>query len=110
MGWAAAAGVRAARLAAEGARVPLEAAAAGFAEATGGAYAEADPGERAVELNWIKAWPCCLQTHGSIEAAGRARGEDAEPATVIVHPVSLQAAGVGPAPPTACRPSSRSPT
>ena len=42
---AAAAGVRAARLAEAGARVPLEAAARGFAQATGGAHAE--PGPRA---------------------------------------------------------------
>ena len=48
--------------------------------------------------NWIKAWPCCLQTHGSIEAAERAREAGAEPAAVVVHPVSLQAAGVGPEP------------
>ena len=44
-GWPPAAGVRAARLAAAGARVPLEAAARGFAEAAGGAYAEPDPAE-----------------------------------------------------------------
>ncbi len=52
----------------------------------------------AIELNWIKAWPCCLQTHGSIEAAERARAAGGEPATVVVHPVSLQAAAVGPTP------------
>jgi 2-methylcitrate dehydratase PrpD len=95
VGWAAAAGVRAARLAEAGARVPLDAAARGFAEATGGRYADPDPSEPAIERNWIKAWPCCLQTHGSIEAAARAREAGGEPATVIVHPVSLQAAAVG---------------
>ncbi|MBN1528625.1 MAG: MmgE/PrpD family protein [Thermoleophilaceae bacterium] len=98
VGWAASSGERAARLAASGARAPLEAAAAGFAEATGGSYAEAGLGEPAIERNWIKAWPCCLQTHGSIEAAERARAGHAKPATVLVHPVSLQAAAVGPEP------------
>jgi len=98
VGWAAAAGVRAARLAAAGARAPLEAAARGYAEATGGQYAEPGETEPAIERNWIKAWPCCLQTHGSIEAAGLAREAGAEPAVVVVHPLSLQAAGVGPEP------------
>ena len=98
VGWAAAAGVRAARLAATGALVPLDAAATGFAESTGGRYAEPDPSEPAIERNWIKAWPCCLQTHGSIEAAERVREAGGEPAVVVVHPVSLQAAAVGPEP------------
>jgi 2-methylcitrate dehydratase PrpD len=98
VGWAAAGGVRAARLAAAGAHAPLEAAARGFAEATGGRYAEPDPSEPAIERNWIKAWPCCLQTHGSIEAAARVREAGAEPAVAVVHPVSLQAAAVGPEP------------
>ena len=97
VGLASAAGVRAARLAAAGARVPLEAAASGFAEATGGTYAEPDPAAgRAIEENWIKAWPCCLQTHGAIEAAASVNG--GRPAIAVVHPVSLQAAGVGPEP------------
>jgi len=95
VGWAAAAGARAARLARAGARVPLEAAARGFAEATGGTYAEPVADRPAIELNWIKAWPCCLQTHGAIEAAERARAAGAEPAAVVVHPLSLQAAAVG---------------
>jgi len=98
VGLGAAAGVRAARLAAAGARVGLEAAARGFEQATGGTYAEPDPAERAIDANWIKAWPCCLQTHGSIEAALLLRGADAWPVAVVVHPVSLQAAGVGPRP------------
>jgi 2-methylcitrate dehydratase PrpD len=124
VGLAAASGVRAARLAAAGARVPLAAVARGWEEATGGAYAEPDPGRRAIDENWIKAWPCCLQTHGAIEAAaglregeaaaavrqgeaGAAAGERPPPArrrqppaelTVTVHPVSLQAAAVGPEP------------
>jgi 2-methylcitrate dehydratase PrpD len=98
VGWAASSGARAARLAAGGASAPLDAAAEGWAHATGGAYAEADPADPAIARNWIKAWPCCLQTHGSIEAAERARAAGEKPATVVVHPVSLQAAAVGPAP------------
>ncbi len=106
VGLAAASGVAAARLAAAGARMPLERAAAGFEQATGGRYAEADGGGEAspgpaVADNWIKAWPCCLQTHGAIEAADRLSrdGRDAPEALVVtVHPVSLQAAGEGPEP------------
>ena len=62
VGLAAATGVDAARLAAAGARMPLERAATGFEQATGGRYAEpagggeAAPGP-AVADNWIKAWP-----------------------------------------------------
>jgi 2-methylcitrate dehydratase PrpD len=95
VGLAAATGVQAARLAAGGARVPLGEAARGFREATGGSYA-LPAGELAIRENWIKAWPCCLQTHGAIEAAGRA-GHRPE-LTVTVHPVSLQAAAYGPRP------------
>jgi 2-methylcitrate dehydratase PrpD len=95
VGLAAATGLQAARLAAGGARVPVAEAARGFEEATGGRYAT--PGEHpAVSENWIKAWPCCLQTHGAIEAASRV-GERRE-LTVTVHPVSLQAAAYGPHP------------
>jgi len=95
VGMAASTGLQAARLAAGGARVPLAEAARGFAEATCGRYAE--PGdEAAIEENWIKAWPCCLQTHGAIEAASQVR--DRRALTVIVHPVSLQAAAYGPRP------------
>jgi 2-methylcitrate dehydratase PrpD len=99
VGLAAATGVRAARLAAAGARAPLEAVARGWEEATGGTYAEPDPARRAIDENWIKAWPCCLQTHGAIEAAASLRGRDAPAGlAVAVHPVSLQAASVGPEP------------
>jgi 2-methylcitrate dehydratase PrpD len=106
VGLAAASGVAAARLAKEGARVPLDRAAAGFAEATGGRYAEPaaagepEPGADtlAVAANWIKAWPCCLQTHGAIEAADRLDGNVPDDLTVTVHPVSLQAAALGPEP------------
>jgi 2-methylcitrate dehydratase PrpD len=98
VGLAAASGVRAARLARAGASVPLEAAAPGWEAATGGAYAAPDPGRRAIGENWIKAWPCCLQTHGAIEAADAVRDRAPAALTVTVHPVSLQAAAVGPEP------------
>jgi 2-methylcitrate dehydratase PrpD len=85
-------------------------AAAGFEQATGGRYAEArgaagaegEPGAGAPAIadNWIKAWPCCLQTHGAIEAASRLGGDAPGDLTVTVHPVSLQAAAVGPEPAT----------
>ncbi|MEA2332292.1 MAG: hypothetical protein QOH58_2430 [Thermoleophilaceae bacterium] len=98
VGLAAASGVAAARLAHAGARVPLAAAARGFEQATGGSYAEPDPQRLAVAENWIKAWPCCLQTHGAIEAAHGLDGNAPERIGVTVHPVSLQAAGHGPEP------------
>jgi 2-methylcitrate dehydratase PrpD len=98
VGLAAASGVRAARLARAGARVPLDAVARGWEEATGGRYAEPEPGRRAIDENWIKAWPCCLQTHGAIEAADGVRDRAPAALTVTVHPVSLQAAAVGPEP------------
>jgi 2-methylcitrate dehydratase PrpD len=98
VGLAAAAGVRCARLAAAGARVPLEPAVRGWEDATGGTYAEPGPDRRAIDDNWIKAWPCCLQTHGAIEAAEGTRGRAPARLEVTVHPVSLQAAGVGPEP------------
>jgi 2-methylcitrate dehydratase PrpD len=96
VGLAAASGLAAPRLAKGGARVPLSAAARGWEEATGGGFAEPDPAERAIERNWVKAWPCCLQTHGAIECASRV-GQPRE-LTVSVHPVSLQAAAYGPRP------------
>ena len=70
--------------------MPLERAGAGFEEAIGG---RREPGgrARAVDENWIKAYPCCLQTHGAIEAAARAREAGAD-ADVSVHPLSLEAA------------------
>ena len=102
VGMAAASGARAARLAAAGASVPLERVArgpGGFEAAFGGSFAEpraalAEPrAALAVTDNWIKAYPCCLQTHGSIEAAERARGVGPEQGiTVVVHPISLEAA------------------
>lgn len=101
VGLAADTGVVAARLAAHGARVPLDRAAAGFEAAYGASYAEPDSARPAVTDNWIKAWPCCLQTHGAIEAAERAREGGLEPGATVevaVHPISLQAAAYGPEP------------
>lgn len=105
VGMAAAAGSAAARLASAGAELDIEQIARGPAgfEAAFGARFES-PGERsAIEENWIKAYPCCLQTHSAIEAALAAReagaakdGDTVEEASieVTVHPLSLQAAPV----------------
>jgi 2-methylcitrate dehydratase PrpD len=93
VGLAAAAGVAGARLAAAGADVPRERVAHAWADAYGGSWAE--PAEPAVERNWIKAWPCCLQTHGAIECAARVHDDGGVPEgllTVLAHPVSRQAA------------------
>jgi 2-methylcitrate dehydratase PrpD len=98
VGLAASSGVEAARLAAAGARVPLDSAARGYEASTGGRFAEADAERPAVEENWIKAWACCLQTHGAIEAADSVRRNAPEHLTVTAHPVSLQAAAYGPEP------------
>jgi 2-methylcitrate dehydratase PrpD len=98
VGLAAISGVAAARLAKAGARVPLDRAAAGFEQSTGGSYAEPDPDRPAIAENWIKAWPCCLQTHGAIEAAASLGGDAPDDLSVTVHPISLQAAHHGPEP------------
>jgi 2-methylcitrate dehydratase PrpD len=99
VGMAAATGVAAAKLAAAGVRLDLEQVAlgqAGFEEAFRAGFGRLN-GQRAIEANWIKAYPCCLQTHGAIEAALDAR-EAIDPAAasieVTVHPLSLQAAPV----------------
>jgi 2-methylcitrate dehydratase PrpD len=106
VGMASSAGVAAARLAAAGAEVDLEQIArgpGGFETAFGAGFEQ--PGEgTAIEENWIKAYPCCLQTHAVIEAAVAARDAGAievEPSgaarpaiEVTVPPVSLQAAWV----------------
>jgi 2-methylcitrate dehydratase PrpD len=96
VGGAAAAGLQAARLAAGGARAPLEAIArgpAGFEAAFGGGWA-APLDEPPVRENWIKAYPCCLGTHSPIETAlaVRALGDPPRAVTVVVHPVARQAA------------------
>ena len=97
VGIAAGGGLTGARLAAAGA-TGGEDVAAGFAATYGARWvdpAAAADGAPAIAQNWIKAWPCCLQTHGTIEAAARAREREGIPAgaiTVVVHPVSRQAA------------------
>jgi 2-methylcitrate dehydratase PrpD len=92
VGMAAATGLRAARLAAEGASVPLERVTPGFEDAYGARFSSPS-GQPAVSENWIKAYPCCLQAHSAIEAAERARpAPDGEPVLVTVHPISLAAA------------------
>ena len=104
VGMAAGAGLLAARLAEQGASVPLEEVArgeTGFEAVFGGRFAEPSKSEPAVDENWIKPWPCCLQTHAAIEAADRARGDGLEPGApveIAVPPISLQAAIYGPEP------------
>ena len=95
VGASAGAGARAASLAAAGARSSVERIAAGFEGAYGAPWADRSEQDRpAIEKNWIKAFPCCLQTHSSIEAAERARasGIGSGPVEIIVHPVSRRAA------------------
>jgi 2-methylcitrate dehydratase PrpD len=106
VGMAAAAGVASARLAAAGASVDVGQIAGGPAgfEAAFGASFEQPGDSRAIEENWIKAYPCCLQTHAVIEAAlaardagidvGRATEASEPPIEVTVPPISLQAAWV----------------
>ena len=90
VGLAAATGVAAARLAKAGATVPADRIAAAWEEAYGGRWDTAP--QDAVAQNWIKAWPCCLQTHGAIECAERVGTPPDGPMTVLAHPVSRQAA------------------
>jgi 2-methylcitrate dehydratase PrpD len=100
VGMAAAAGVQAAQLAAAGATVDAARVArgtAGFEEAFGARYAEPGDGPPAVAENWIKAYPCCLQSHGAIEAAliaGEGGVRAGSTVTVVVHPVSRRAAAL----------------
>jgi 2-methylcitrate dehydratase PrpD len=93
VGLAASAGVTAARLAVHGATASHARVAAAWHEAYGGEWAEPDPAQPAIAENWIKAWPCCLQTHGAIECADSLDDVPDGPLTVIAHPVSRQAAG-----------------
>jgi 2-methylcitrate dehydratase PrpD len=93
VGLAASAGVTAARLAAHGATASHARVAAAWHDAYGGEWAEPDPAKPAIGENWIKAWPCCLQTHGAIECAAALDEIPDGPLTVIAHPVSRQAAG-----------------
>jgi 2-methylcitrate dehydratase PrpD len=88
VGLAAAAGVTAAQLAAGGATASAEVV-AGFEQAYGARFVL--DGAPAVDGNWIKAYPCCLQTHSAIEVAAAARangGAPDGPLVVAVHPVS----------------------
>jgi 2-methylcitrate dehydratase PrpD len=116
VGLAAASGVEAARLVAAGARVDaarVESGLAGFEEAFGARHAWPAPpagpatgtrddgpdggGASAFDAMWIKAYPCCLQTHGAIECALTAREDGVGPGTpltVVVHPVSRRAAAL----------------
>ena len=93
VGLAAASGVAAAQLAAAGARLPLDRVAAAWRDAYGGEWASPGAGPPAIEGNWIKAWPCCLQTHGAIECAERVGAVPEGEIVVLAHPVSRQAAG-----------------
>jgi 2-methylcitrate dehydratase PrpD len=95
VGAAAAAGVRAARLAAAGATATgdLPDGPGGWEEAFGGTWTLSAQ-TPAVAENWIKAYPCCLKTHAPIEAAEAARPDlpgDTE-ILVSVHPRARQAA------------------
>ncbi len=99
VGAAAASGLIAAQLASHGATVTgdLPTGPGGFEEAFGGTWAGPNDvrDERgAVAENWIKAYPCCLQTHAPIEAAAQARDQAdvGAPVTVTVHPRARQAA------------------
>ena len=101
VGRAAAAGAAAARLAEAGAiaSADVERGEAGFEEAYRARWVDPGPNDPpAVSENWIKAYPCCLQTHAAIEAAAQARDAGVDPGaalTITVHPVSLQAASLG---------------
>jgi len=102
VGLAAADGVRAARLVAAGAQVDVarvERGPAGFEEAFAASFSSAEDAERpsAFAELWIKAYPCCLQTHGAIEAAVAAADRGVAPGssvTLVVHPVSRRAAAL----------------
>jgi 2-methylcitrate dehydratase PrpD len=99
VGFAAAAGASAARLAAAGAQIAPDVidGRSGFPDAYG-AHVVLERQTRAVDENWIKAYPCCLQTHSSIEAAALAREAEVSfehGAVVAVHPVSLRTAALG---------------
>ena len=93
VGMAAGAGVQCALLAAEGARMALDShlGPAGF-EATFGGAVPAQAEASAIESNWLKPWPCCLQTHSAIEAS---LGQEPRPGIEVrVHPLSVQAAPI----------------
>ncbi len=110
VGLAAAAGVRAARLAQAGARVPLEAAARGFAEATGGKLRRAGRCRAAIERTGSRRGPAASRRTARSRrpsAPGRP-GPSRRP--VVVHPCRSRRRRSGPSRPTASRRSSRSRT
>jgi 2-methylcitrate dehydratase PrpD len=97
------AGRDAARLAAAGASAELDAILAGVCRSWGvkplpaeALLGAATAGGDAIAQNWIKAYPCCLQTHSAIEAALTVDATRAAPGPlrVRVHPISLEAAAV----------------
>ncbi len=97
---AAIAGRDAALLARAGARAELEPILAGACRSWGveppAPAALLDPAGGAIAENWVKAYPCCLQTHSAIEAAltiDASRTREGE-LRVRVHPLSLRAAAV----------------
>jgi 2-methylcitrate dehydratase PrpD len=92
VGLAASSGVVAARLAANGATASKERVSQAWQDAYGGRWAEPDPARPSIAENWIKPWPCCLQTHGAIECASALAEVPDGPLTVVAHPVSRQAA------------------
>ncbi len=101
VGLAAAAGVASARMAAAGAGIDLEAVATGYAGFStafaAGFEARSEGAPAAIGENWIKAYPCCLQTHSAIEAAAELRdagGAGGGRIGVAIHPLSLQAAPI----------------
>lgn len=106
VGRAAADGLLAARAAAAGARIgpEVEDGPTSFSTVHGGALeglvavvtGGTPPRGPLVRTNWLKAYPCCLQTHAGIDAARDLPLRDAQLATgrgtLRVHPVSRQAA------------------
>jgi 2-methylcitrate dehydratase PrpD len=101
VGLAAATGFEAAELAAAGIRVGPEQVASGFEAAYGASWGDPHPGSPAIRENWIKAHPCCLMTHGPIDAAQQLHARGAPPdgdLTVRVHPTARRAAPLDDAP------------
>jgi 2-methylcitrate dehydratase PrpD len=105
VGGAVVAGRDSARLARAGASADLGAVLAGICRSWGVGELEpqallaAAAGKRsgeAIAANWIKAYPCCLQTHSAIEAALTVDATRARAGTlrIRVHPISLEAASI----------------
>lgn len=100
VGFAAGNGMVAAKFARSGAQVPpgVETGPGSFYRVYGGDVRTAlsqHSGEANIAMNWLKAYPCCLQTHAPIDAGRLFRQSDAGlegHGIVVVHPVSRQAA------------------